>query len=109
MRKLKKWVLVWILLVGALFMGTYFYSANSEAYHFASEWVRQSDSVRSVVGEVRKVRLRPWADYRQHYDGDSTRATLTLDIQGTKASARVRLEVRKVDSQWSTVHSGFVE
>lgn len=108
MTKLIKRGLVVVAAGCLLYLGTYIYVANSEAFRFSQSWLEQSQSVKTAVGDDRSYRLSPWGGFREHFAGNRTKAWLDIRVTGTRGSITVRLELLKTDDIWTVVNSGVV-
>jgi len=109
MSRLVKWVGVAIILGVAVYIGVYFYASQSEVYRFAQVWLRQSESLKSAVGEIQKTRVSPWGGYRERFAGSDRRVWLVVEVTGSKDTANVKLALRKDGQAWHVIQSGVVE
>ena len=97
-----------VVLCFSLYVGIYIYGSNSQAYDFSKTWLSQSESVRAAVGEIKSYRLSPWGGFREHFAGDKTRASLDIQVTGSRGLITVHLDLLKSDSVWIVVSSKII-
>lgn len=102
-----KWVLGAIAFGLVLYVGLYAYGTQSEAYRFASAWIRESPELQARIGPVQRTRLDPVRGYSERFAGSDRRVRLFMNVTGERGQVRLKLALRKVDGTWVVTESSI--
>ncbi len=93
----------------ALYIGIYYYAAHSEAYKFSETWLRESEPLKSNVGEISSLRLSPWGGYSERFAGSDRHVWLIVQVTGSKQTVKVKLALKNDGTGWTVTQSGFLK
>lgn len=81
---------------------------SSGCYDVAAGFVRNSDELYRVLGDIQQCRLRFWNPGEMHLRGDHGMAELSLIINGSQGSAKVHLQMQMESGVWRVTRAELI-
>lgn len=95
-----------VIAAGVVFyVGVYVWGMHSSAYKYLDSVVRRSPEIHRLVGAVKSVRLAVVGGYSENYTYETTRATITLVVDGSRGEVTVRAKVEEIGGNWKILET----
>lgn len=101
-KKIGKWILLAALFGALLYAVVYFMGSRGDAFKFAEQAIRNSQSLQAQIGKIERVRLAPSGPYKERLSvsGDGW-ATMMIEVTGATKTVALDVKMKKTNGVWA--------
>ena len=97
------------LIVIVIITGGYFAAKWSEPYQMTETAIRQSQSLKSSIGDIQLIWLRFFDGYKIRTSGPEGTAEFKFDVQGKKRNVVLSVRLERSQNVWKFKNAKFGE
>lgn len=107
MKKPSRWILVAIAFGIVMWATAVYWGSHSEGFQFVEGKVRASREIQNRVGNVRKVSLPVFGQYREKFVNSDRWVKMMVDVEGDKGAVTVSTALQKKNGVWTITESSI--
>ena len=83
-----------------LYVAVYFMAAHSEAFVFAENTIKHSQSLQTQIGNIKQVKLPLFGSYEDRFVNREAWATMEVEVTGALKTVNLELKMKKKNGAW---------
>jgi hypothetical protein len=83
-----------------LYSAVYFMASHSDAFEFAEQKIRNSNAVKALVGDIKKIRPALLGPFDQRSVNSDEWISMAIKVSGVTKSIEIGLKMKKTNGVW---------
>ncbi len=84
----------------ALYAAVYFMASHSEAFEFIEQKIRNSQAIKTQVGDIKEIRPSLFGSYDQKTVGSDEWVSMTVHVTGVVRTIELDVKAKKTNGTW---------